>query len=699
MNAVMPLQAYRPRDLSPHLRMHLRRAVAKRVSRAMSRFAPPERIGTLEWAEKYRFLSSEETGRPGKYRSEVTPWVRGILEACDDPNVEMVVAMKAAQVAWTSGVLNNVIGRRIHTCPTPMVLMFPKEGAAREYADEKFAPMVKSTPVLCDLVDLRARKDGNRALFKKFPGGFLKLVGSNSPSSVKSTPAPFVAVEEPDDANTNVKGQGDTIKLLEERKKTYDDAFMLYGGTPTIKGLSAVEAAYEMSDQRRLMVPCHECGDEHVLTWENVALDEDSARQDPVYGPGVPESARYACPHCGCVWSDDQRIANVHVGRWVASKQFNGVAGFHIPELLAGWKASRVVALARKFLAAKHKLATEGDEGDLIAFVNSTEGLPYEYTAGQVEAEVLAERAEAYPPLQVQEGGLLITAGVDFQHDRIAVKLKAWGRGEESWLLYADEMYGVVNDRKDPVWEHLEARLFSPVQHVNGREMFVSAMTLDSSDGNTNDAVYDFVRTMQRTYPHLRDYIMAGKGDSERDGSREIYTVPSRRSIDPMRPTKAAKYGLRPYMVGTSKAKDLILGGQENTGRINLRGDGPGRMHWFTNVRADYFDQLLAEVKAPSRRHRGKLVWQQKAGKPNEFLDCEVYALHAARSRKTHLMTPAQWDALEKRILQADLFSEGSTMPRDKTEPADVPRGTVAAPATKRQRPRRSGLGSDDWVL
>lgn len=694
----MPLP-FRRRTLSPDLRRYLRRAAAARVAKALSRFAPPERISSLDWAEKYRYLSNEETGRPGKYRSDVTPWIRGILEACDDPRVEMVVAMKAAQVAWTSGVLNNVIGRRIHTDPCPMVVMFPKEGAAREYADEKFAPMVKSTPVLSDLVDLRARKDGNRALFKKFPGGFLKLVGSNSPSSVKSTPAPFVAVEEPDDANTNVKGQGDTIKLLAERKKTYDNAFMLYGGTPTIKGLSAVEQAFELSDQRRHMVACHDCGEEQWLDWKNVAIEEDPARHDPVYGHGMPETARYACPHCGSIWTDEQRIANVAKGRWVASKPFNGVAGFHIPELLAGWKASRIVALARKYLEARNKVLTEGDESDLIAFVNSTEGIPYEFTAGQVEAEVLAERAEDYPALQVQAGGLLLTAGVDFQHDRVAVKLKAWGRDEESWLLFADEFYGTVVDRNDPVWEHLEARLFGAIPHVNGREMFVSAMTLDSSDGSTNDAVYDFVRRMQRKYPHLRDHIMAGKGDSERDGSREIFTVPARRSIDPQRPTKAARYGLRVFMVGTSKAKDLILGGQENTGRINLRGDGPGRMHVFKDVRADYFDQMLAEVKAPSRRHRGKLVWQKKAGKANEFLDCEVYALHAARSRKTHVMTPAQWDALEKRILQADLFSEGSPKPRDKTEPADVPRGTVAVPATKRQRPRRSGLGSDDWVL
>jgi hypothetical protein len=69
---------------------------------------------------------------------------------------------------------------------------------------------------------------------------------------------------------------------------------------------------------------------------------------------------------------------------------------------------------------------------------------------------------------------------------------------------------------------------------------------------------------------------------------------------------KAAKYGLRPYMVGVSRAKDLILGAERTPAGSTCatrRQDGPraGRMHWYRGVRADYFEQLTAEVKAPAR--------------------------------------------------------------------------------------------------
>jgi len=74
--------------------------------------------------------------------------VAGIHEALDDPHIPKVVCMKSAQVAWTDGVLLNYIARRIHTDPCPMIVMFAKEGAAKEFEAEKFTPMVEATPVL-----------------------------------------------------------------------------------------------------------------------------------------------------------------------------------------------------------------------------------------------------------------------------------------------------------------------------------------------------------------------------------------------------------------------------------------------------------------------------------------------------------------------------------------------------------------------
>jgi phage terminase large subunit GpA-like protein len=140
---------------------------------------------------------------------------------------------------------------------------------------------------------------------------------------------------------------------------------------------------------------------------------------------------------------------------------------------------------------------------------------------------------------------------------------------------------------------------------------------------------------------------MAIKGDSTLN--KEIVTTPKK--VDIKNDTKAAKFGLKVWMVGTNKAKDLF------SSRLKHTGHGPGRIHFYNNVRADYYEQITSEVKAPHRTMKGKLTWQKKSGVRNEGLDCEVYALHAARVKRIHLKKPADWDSIEGDLAQGDLLS------------------------------------------
>lgn len=455
---------------------------------------------------------------------------------------------------------------------------------------------------------------------------FLKLVGSNSPSNVKSTPAPRVFVEEPDDAAINVGKQGDSIKLLEERTKTYHRRKVVFGGTPSVKGISTIEDAYLNSDQRKFYIPCHDCGESHVLNWENVHWTNDKDRHHEIYGDAVPESAAYACPHCGSMWNDHQKNRNVKKGEWIATAESRGVAGFHINEIYSPFPGSQLSRLVERYLEAQYKFE-QGDDTDKIVFVNSCLGLPYEYESHAPEITELEERAEDYQELTVPDGGLILTAGVDVQHDRLAVVIEAWGRGEESFTIYWGELRAKVSttDVQDPVWDELAKLLFTPKEHARGFKLMISAVSIDASDGQTSDQVYTWVRK------HQRKNVMAIKGASDRMYDREIFSKP--RAIDTRgkNNSKSAKYGLQVYMVGTHKAKDLLIG---ERGRITLLGDGKGRMHWYQGIRADFYEQITSEVKAPHRSIRGKLIWQVKSGVRNEALDCKVYALHAARSLK-----------------------------------------------------------------
>lgn len=654
---------------------------------------PPQ--ATAVWAEKNFRLPAEGADKAGPYDLQYAPYLFGIFAAFDDPIVSAIYTMKAAQVGWTFGLIAAVC-KRIDTDPCPIIMMFPKEDAAREFNDEKFEPSIRSTPVMSRLINVgKTRSKENRALFKKFPSGFLKFVGSKSISSVKSTPAKLAIVEEPDDTTSNLKEQGNSIALLWERLKRIRNSMRMLGGTPSIEGLSKVEEHILISDQRVLPITCHECESQHVLDWENVSwLQSDSAEHE-IYGFSLPDTALYVCPHCGASWDDYQRKKNIRDTvntamangdekcGWVATADFHGAAGFkELSELYSCLPGAGVKDLVRDFLSAEYK-ADRGDETDKIVFVNSKLGRPYAYKDNQADAETLRDKALDYPEFIVPRGGLMLTIGVDIQHDRLAIIIRAWGRGEESWLVLWKEISASVatSDKNDPVWSELEHLVYGSIKHESGASLYASAVSIDSSDGNTNDAAYHFVRRMSKKYPKV--LTMAIKGSSAQTDP-EIFVTPKSKGIDhinPKKQTKADRHSIKVFIVGTNKAKDLLAS------RLKLDGIGAGRHHSYKNVRADYYDQITGEVKAPHKSIRNRKVWQQKAGRPIEAWDCEVYALHAARAKRMHLLTPRQWDALEERLNQADMFSEPQN---DSGETVETPVETESKPKRKRSSKRKT---------
>lgn len=619
-----------------------------------------------EWAEKYLRLPSETTDLDGPFSMYYVPHLYGIFAALDDPDTHEISCMKAAQVAWTTALIAYLL-REIDCDPGPMIAMFAAEQAARDFSTEKLEPTVGVTPAVAKKVS-HNKRDGSSVQMKKFRNGFLKLVGSNSPRSVKSTPARIAIVEEPDDSTENLKEQGDSILLLWERTKRLRNSKRILGGTPKTDGLSRVQKHCDASDKRVLPIACHDCGEKHVLSFDNVSwLESETGDPHPVYNMALPESAVYVCPHCGSTWDDYRRHENIRntvkaaieVGDplcgWQSTREFTGHAGFvELCELYCCLPGSPLSDLVRDYLDSEYR-ARQGDENAKIVFINSKLGRPYTFDSGALEADSLRQHAEnSFKELVCPRQGFLVTVGIDVQHDRVAIIVKAWGRGEEHWTLYWGEIPAsqTMVDRKDKAWEALEQLVYSQIEHESGVNIYAEAVSIDSSDGQTNDAVYSWVRSMHKKYRKV--LTMAIKGSSATTDP-EIFVQPSPgKSIDhknPKRKTKADKYGLKPYIVGTNKAKNWL------EAELKLLVKGLGKFHIYEGIRDDYWDQMCGEVKAPHRKVKNRLVWQPRPGRAIEAWDCEQYALHAARAKRVHLLTPAAWDALELKLTQADMFS------------------------------------------
>lgn len=654
------------------------RVASEMLASAWAELEPPAHLDIADWAEAERELSDEESALPGRFSLDATPVLRGILAAASNPKIRKISSQKSAQIGYTAGIVCNVVGYHIAHKPSVQVAVFPRITSAKDFAHEKLEPMIRATPVLRKRVSLKTRSGGNSATRKAYPGGLLKLVGSNSPGDIKSTSARVVIIEEPDDAAVDVRGQGDAIKMAEERAKTYPDHLILIGGTPTAKGASSIEAEMLTSDQRRFQIACPHCGETHEPHWNNVTIPEspDAAPRD-VYGRARWEDAFYTCPAHGCIITDDERIAAIKRAAsvpplygWQPTADSVEHAGFYLNELMSTFDGSRVRHLARKYLEAKHEME-EGKPEAMVVFWNSTVGEPWEYKGELPEEDELRARAEPYAEWSCPAGGLVPVVAVDVQHDRLAVTCWVIGRGEEMWLAYWGELYGQTVVPGQGAWLELEETIRRTVRHATGAQLPIAAVGIDCSDGQTSDASYAFVRKHHRSSRP----VLALKGASDEEGKIEIWTRP--KAIDPNRAgTKASRYGIQINIVGAAKAKDTILGWAQEGGRIRLQGTGPGRMHWFEGVRPDFYEQILGEMKVPSRSNPYKRVWKRLTDRRNEALDCTVYALYLSRSLQLHLRKPVQWDIIEMTLRQGTLV------------PVDEPPAPQAAPQPVPPQPR-----------
>ncbi|VFM96331.1 MAG: Phage terminase large subunit (GpA) [Candidatus Kentron sp. G] len=95
-------------------------AMLKRVSRQWMR---PPKVPTRQWLVEYFHLPPEGADLPGAYNPDYVPYLWGIFHALDDSQVKMVVMQKAAQIGWTFGLV-GYIGKRIHTDPCPVIIVF-----------------------------------------------------------------------------------------------------------------------------------------------------------------------------------------------------------------------------------------------------------------------------------------------------------------------------------------------------------------------------------------------------------------------------------------------------------------------------------------------------------------------------------------------------------------------------------------------
>ena len=517
------------------------------------------------------------------------------MDAISDPAIETVVLMMGAQMG-KSECLNNVVGYHIAQDPSPILVVQPTLDMAQTWSKDRLAPMLRDTPALQGLVkDPRSRDSGNTTLHKSFPGGHITACGANSPASLASRPIRVVLCDEVDRFPISAGSEGDPVTLAKKRAATFWNRKIILVSTPTNKGASRIEAAYEESDKRLYYVPCPDCGHHQVLRWSNVRWDE-----------GKPETAGYSCEDCGTIWDDAMRARAVRRGHWKATGTSAKTAGFFVSGIYSPWIP--LEDAVRDFIEVKKQPAT------LRVWVNTYLGETWEEQGDQVDDYDLAQRAEDWGDT-VPADAFLLTAGVDVQDDRLEAEIVAWGKDEESWSIAYTTIHG---DPSGPaVWRDLDDFLAQKFEHEYGEQLIVRAACIDSG-GHHTQSVYKYVAPREGK----RIFAIKGVGGE----GKPMVGKPSKNNI--------GKIKLFPVGVDTIK--------YELFSRFKITEHGPGYCHFPVGRDAEYYKQLTAE-KIATRYHKGFARREFVKTRPrNEALDVRVYAkaaLALLNVNLTHLAT------------------------------------------------------------
>jgi phage terminase large subunit GpA-like protein len=597
------------------------------------------------WASEERKIAPGQSplssGRIIKYDHAVMPHCVEPMDAADDPAINKIVLWWPIRDGKTIGVCCNIIGRTVTDDPGNIYSVHPIKDDVDRFSTGDIEPMIEVC--LSDyFVEKRSRDPGRTITFKKFIGGWLRIVNAGSLTKFRGTSVKVLLLHELDaldpeaifKAFGRTTGFSDAIIVMESTgtiAPTYDqDGKIIYH--------SNIHEAYDQGDKRKWFCPCRKCD---VLQW---------LKYDQLWFPsGRMDKAVYLCERCEADHNEAQWRRMQADAKWFPTAGLTSAQGADI--LSNHHRARAVDRTVRSYWRNGFNSllpTSKGYKTKLHQFVAEGEGAKTSVTRLMIwKQEIAAElwdpstEGEAPPPwkpifdrredygLIVPEGGLFLTAFIDCQLNRLEVGWRAWGYNEESWGMDHVVLDGHVRDQE--VWMALRQELSRRWEHALGCQIKLGMSFVDG--GHYAEDVYRFMQGLARNpVPGVTGRCRASKGVGQHG-----YPV-----ID--RKWRTVAKALKGYHIGTWEAKDRIyerlrMEPEENDMR-------EGRMHFNQWFDEEYFKGLTVEtVTITYERGQEVRKYVNPQQQRNEPLDIEVGNLAAVR------LHPKNFDALKAELI------------------------------------------------
>lgn len=525
--------------------------------------------------------------------------------------------MTSSQVG-KSEILLNVLGFHVEKDPCPILVVQPSLVTAEDFSKDRISPMIRDTPSLAKKVDgVASRDSGNTLLNKKFPGGYIVLAGANSAASLAGRPVRLVLLDEVDRYPASAGTEGDPVDLAIVRTTAFYNSKVGMFSTPTIKGNSRIELAYEASDMRKRHVPCPHCGHFQHLEWEQLKFEGRKKSE--------LKNIRYECIECRKGIDESEKYLMDKNGKWVAGQDFEGVAGFYVNVLYSPWVSWATVI--------ENFLNKRKNPEQLKTFWNTSLGRSFELRGEAPEWKKLYDRKENFPLRVVPDKACFLTGSCDVQQDRLEVSTVAWARDKQNWTIEKRVLMG--NTAQAEVWAELDKYIFEEYPHAKSGVLLPMRMfAIDSSYATST--VYNWARK------HSPNKVMVIKGQ---DSLPTLLGTP--KAVDLTTQGKRIARGVKLWPIGVSKIKEDFYSWLRLEKSLDGQEYPPCYCH-FPEFDDEYFKQLTAEdhVKKVGKNKFAKYEWVKNRDR-NESLDLWVMARAAASAVGLDRMTSKQWDEVE----------------------------------------------------
>lgn len=601
------------------------RGTMKLFRSMMSSFSAPEDLQVSEWAARFRRLSAEASAEVGAWRNERTPYLVEVMNAFTDAKVKHIVMVAASQVGKTEAEL-NMIGYIIDVDPGSILFIHPTVGDAKEFSKLRVAPMIRDTAPLKKKVSDPTRRDSRNTITQKaYPGGILTLCGSTEAHALASKPIRYVFGDERDRWATSAGTEGDPWGLAMARQKTFYNSKAVEVSTPTIKNASAIEAAYADGTMERWKTKCPHCGEYHEIKWADIRYEHD---ENVVSGRKTYKvrETYYVCPECGGI--STEFVMKHQPSKWVAENPDaydQGTRSFWLNAFVSQWASWESIVL--------EYLKAIGNSTRLQVVYNTSFGELWEDRGDLEDEDSMMARREDYgtnedgQPVEVPEGVLVLTCGVDTQDDRLEYEVVGWGHFSESWGIRKGIIMGRPDDPE--VWAQLDDAISHVYRYADGTGIKVSMTFVDEGGHFTKE-----VRLNTRARISQKVFCIKGMPG------------PDRPFVDTPKKQKVMIGGRMvgtcwQYQIGVDSGKQII--------KDNISVQTPGSKYCHFPKRDDYgsryFNGLLSERLVYKTGRKQPWQWEKIPGhERNEALDCRNYALAAFKA------LPVSLDEVDRKL-------------------------------------------------